>query len=176
MNPEPARESSRKATPQVDVQAVQRLLRDELSLSARLPYVFLMQFAAGMVIVVGSLWWTEEGLPLRTQVAFAAMCAVGLGWVAFCIWVLTRRRVLYARQQIVSSRLAMAFCAVFTVSSAVVGWQIDALPGGLLAAGCGGVMFAAAYALYRRAERQHQNLLRLRRSLEEPETAATLAA
>ncbi len=172
----PAPDAPAPDVPQFDIQAAQQLLRSELSMSSRLPYVLLLLLATAMVIVIGSLWLTEPSLPMRTQGAFGVLCGIGVGWMVFCVWVLTQRRVLYARQQVISARLGMAFSALFAVGSAVIGLTQGAALGGLLAAGCGLVLFACAYGLHHRAERQHQALLQLRRSLEGHDTAVSMAA
>ncbi len=159
-----------------NVQAVQQLLRDELSMASRLPYVLLLLLSTAMVVVVGSLWLTEPGLPPRTQIAFGALCAIGAGWITFCVWVLTQRRVLYARQQVISARLGMIFCALFAVGSAVVGLAQSAMLGGLLAGGCGLVLFGFAYGMHLRAVRHHNTLLQLRNSLQALDSKTRLAA
>ena len=131
--------------------------------------------ATGVVLAVGSLWLTEPDLPPRTRIAFAALCAIGSAWVIFCFWVLTRRKVLYARERIVSARIAVAASTAFVVGSLTLGLT-QQTRGGLLAAACGAVVLALALVLLRRAQQQHAALQDLRRRLSNEENTAELAA
>ena len=102
--------------PQSMIPDLERLARTELSTGARLGYVVLALVASAMTIVVSALWLTEPALPLRTSVAFAMLTGIGLGWLAFSIWVLRAKRTIPARQRVVAGRLAVAFSGMFAVS------------------------------------------------------------
>jgi hypothetical protein len=142
-----------------------RLARTELSLRARLGHVLLALVASAMTIVVVSLWLTEPVLPTRAKAAFAMLTVIGLGWIAYAVWVLSARRVMYARQRVIAGRLAVAFtgaCAAgcgLLASSAAPGAAWPALIMSLM-------LLAIALVLWRRAEAAHARLLARRKTLE----------
>ena len=94
---------------------LRRLLDAELSLRSRLGYVALLLASAAMTAVIASLWLTEPTLPTRTAVAFAVLTLIGLSWIVFSGWVLTRRRPLFGRDGLVAGRMAVTFTAAFVV-------------------------------------------------------------
>jgi hypothetical protein len=145
--------------------AVRQLADAELSVPSRLGHVALLLAALGMTVVVMSLWLTEPALPLRTHAAFAVMTAIGLSWSAFAIWVLTSRRVLFARQRILAGRMAVTFAAVFTVGALTIALAMGAAAA-LAAAGTGVVMVAVAVVVLRRAHRASARLMARRDALE----------
>ncbi len=109
--------------PQIkSLQDVRALSVSELSLKARIGYVALLLVSAGMTVVIGSLWLTEASLPFRTQVAFAAMCLIGVSWVTLAVWALRSRRPLFARDRVIAGLMAVTFTSMFLVGaiSAVV--------------------------------------------------------
>ena len=161
--------------PAMDAEAARRLVRRELATRSRLGYLTLLLLAALGVAAVLSLWLTEPGLPPATHLAFAGLCAVGLAWVVFCGWVLTRRKVLYARQRIVAARLAVAFSALFSAGSLAVA-LIRQATGGYLASAFGLGLTAFAVAQLRRARQHHEALVQLRRSLAQQREETELAA
>jgi membrane associated rhomboid family serine protease len=124
----------------------------ELSLTARLRYVALLLAALAMTIVVAALWATEPALPASTQAAFAAMIAIGGGWIAFASWVLTRRYPLFARDRVIAGRMAVAFACVFVAGALAVG-VTTGMTSAYAAAAVGVAMAAAAAALLVRAQR-----------------------
>jgi hypothetical protein len=125
----------------------------------------LLLAALGMTVVVVSLWVTEPALPLRTHVAFGVMTAIGLSWSAFAIWVLTSRRVLFARQRVVAGRMAVTFAAVFTAGALAAAVATGAAAA-LAAGGTGVVMVAVAVVILRRAHRASARLMARREALE----------
>jgi hypothetical protein len=145
--------------------AVRQLADRELSVPSRLGHLALLLVALGMTVVVVSLWLTEPALPLRTHVAFGVMTAIGLSWSAFAIWVLTSRRVLFARQRIVAGRMAVTFAAVFTIGALTTAAATGAAAA-LAAAGTGVVMVAVAIVILRRAHRVSAQLVARRDALE----------
>ena len=171
----PETEDATPMPPTLGSEATRQWVRSELSMRSRLSYVLLLLLASGGLVVVGSLWLTEPSLPLRTQIAFGGLCGICLAWVCFCGWVLTRRKVLYAKHQIVSARMAVAFCVLFILGSLAVGFS-QQNPGGYLAAAVGVGWLGLAIVLLVWAERRHAALLDLRRTLETEEEATELAA
>ena len=144
---------------------LERLTRTELSRAARLGHVLLALAASALTIVIVSLWLTEPALPLRTQIAFAAMTAIGLGWTAFSLWVLNTRRVMLARHRMVAGRLAVAFSGVFAtgcLALLVTGQSAAARPALVM----GLALLALAIFVWRRASTTHARLLDRRAELE----------
>jgi hypothetical protein len=151
--------------PRVSTEEIRRLVAAQLSLRARLGYVGLLLGALGVTSAVASLWLTEPSLPVRTHIAFGLIVVVGLSWVGYAGWVLTRRRVLLAGHRVVAARMAIAFSALFTAFSLALGFW-----GGLgsaphAAAALGGAMLVAALAIHAHARRRFARLLEQRRVL-----------
>lgn len=144
---------------------LRRLTQLELSPRARAGYVALLLASAAMTAIVGALLLTERGLPPRTQIAFATLAAIGLGWIAFASWVLTHTRILLGRQRVVASRMAVLFAAVFTAGALVVG-VTTGQPAAFAAAGLGLGMLALAGAQLVRARRRFAELSSRRAALE----------
>jgi len=145
--------------------ALRDLLERELTPGARWAHVALLLLAAGASVALASLWMTEPALPARTQAAFAVLLAINLGWCGYAQWALRYRRVLYARHRLLAARLALAFCAVYSLGAfalaafagVAAGWPAGAL---------GLVMSAAAMAMHVRADRYYAGLQRRREALE----------
>lgn len=152
--------------PKLSVAEMQRLIAGELSLPARLGHTALLLVALAMTAVIGSLWLTEPSLPVRTQAAFAVMGAIGLSWVAYAAWVLTRRRVLLAGHRIIAARMAVAFTTIFAAGSLALGLWSTAGNAAYGAAATGAVMLAAAIAMLLSARRRFAALMQRRRELE----------
>jgi hypothetical protein len=118
-----------------------------------------MLVAMAMTVVVGSLWLTEPNLPSRTVLAFAVMVTIGILWMLYAVWVLTSRRVLFARQRVIAGWMAVSFTTVFLVGAISVGVTTGmraAYPAGATAA----IMLGAAIALLIKAQRNHARLAR----------------
>jgi hypothetical protein len=142
-----------------------RLLDAELSLRSRIGHVVLLLAAAAMTVVVASLWLTEPALPTRTTAAFAVMTLIGLSWMAFSGWVLTRRRPLFGRDGLVAGRMAVTFTSAFAGGALAVGYSSGgAAP--YAAAALGLVLVAAAGALLVQARRHVARLTTRREALE----------
>jgi hypothetical protein len=145
---------------------LERLTRTELTRAARLGHVLLALAASAMTIVVVSLWLTEPALPLRTQIAFALLTVIGLGWIAYALWVLGTRRVMLARHRMVAGRLAVTFSGVFTAGCVALlasGQSSAARPALLMSLAC----LAVAIVIWRRAASQHARLIGRRAELEQ---------
>ena len=85
-----------------------KLVAREASFPVRLRYTALLLAGTAMAALVGLLWATEPGLPVRTQISFGAMVLIGLGWATFAAWVLARRRPLFALDRVVAGWMALA--------------------------------------------------------------------
>lgn len=141
---------------------LQDLVAGEVSLAGRLAHVALLLVALAVVCVVASLWLTEAALPLRTQVAFGALTAIGLAWVTYACWVLTTKRPLLAAHRIVAARMAVAFSALFVVGCLAVSVVTPDAAAARSAAAFGAGLCVIAVVQWRRAGRR-VNALRSRR-------------
>jgi hypothetical protein len=163
--PPPKASSIPPPPPALSAPALQRLAATELALPPRLGYIVLLLAALMMIGIIGSLWLTEPSLPRRTQAGFAMMLVIGASWVVFALWVLTRRRVLFARQRIVAGRMAVTFTALFTIGAVAVGFATGgAAP--YVTAATGLVMLGVALTMLRRAHRTFARLMERRQALE----------
>lgn len=149
------------AVPPPSVDALHALTRSELSRRPRFLYVGVLLGSAAMTAVTTALLLTEPSAPMRTRAAFVVLSIIGVSWVAFCSWALTHRRPLLGRDRVIAGRMAITFCAIFTVGALAMSFAAAAL--GLL-------MLIAAVLLQRRAAADVRRLLarrdRLARELE----------
>lgn len=153
--------------PTASAEAAQRRLALELSQGSRTGSLLLLLSSAFATVAVASLGLTEEGLPLRTRIAFGMLTAIGLAWSVFFGWVLTRRQLLFAYHRVVAGRLAVAAGSLFTGGALLLAVLAPELrPSAYFAAAFGGGLVAAAILLLRAARRRHNDLLALRGSLE----------
>jgi hypothetical protein len=95
-------------------------LSGRLSLRRRVATVVALLGGLAMAFVVSLLWATEPGLPPGTQLAFGAIVVVGLAWVVYGVWVLSRRMPLFALDRVVAGWLALAASGLLAVPVAVV--------------------------------------------------------
>lgn len=155
-------------TPPLDpsvVASLERLARTELSFRTRLGHVLLALAASAMTIVIVSLWLTEPALPRRTTTAFGLLTVIGLGWVAYSVWVLSARRVMLARQRVVAGRLAAAFATAFATGCVLLALTTKE-PAAWPAAAMSLVLLTVALVLWRRARAAWVTLLARRDALE----------
>lgn len=98
------------------------LARLDAPLSLRRRVGYLAVGFAGLTgsALIGLLWATEPGLPTRTNVAFAVLVAIGLCWVAFGGWAVTRRTPLFARDRVVAGWLGVGAWLVFSVGALII--------------------------------------------------------
>ena len=144
---------------------LRRLLDRELSLRSRLSYVGLLLASAAMTTVITSLWLTEPALPTRTAVAFAVMTLIGLSWMVFSGWVLTRRRPLFGRDGLIAGRMAVIFTSVLVAGTLAVGYSSGGVaPYAAFAMGL--VLLALAMVALARARRNVALLTKRREALE----------
>jgi hypothetical protein len=144
---------------------VQKLAEGELSVKARIGYVALLLVSATMTVSLLSLWFTEPFLPLRAQLAFGTMTAIGVAWAALAIWALTTRRILLARDRVVAGWMSVAFTALFLAGS-IAAMLIAGSAAVLGSTATGAVMFAVALRVLSGARRRFAELEGLRTELE----------
>lgn len=142
-----------------------RIAEAELSLRSRIAHGMLLAAALAMTVIVSALWLTEPDLPLRTRSALAVLAVIGAAWTGYAAWVLTERRVLFARQRVVAGWLALLFTSVFTTGALAVGITANS-PAGFAAGVLGLGMVAVSALLLARARRRLAVLLDRRRALE----------
>jgi len=111
-----------KPTVHVGAEVQQRIAR-ELNLPSRLAHTALLLVSLAGAASIASLLATEPELPARTAAAFRGFVALCLTWSAYAIWVLRRRRVLYATQLVVAARMGVTFSAAFVLASLWLGWS-----------------------------------------------------
>lgn len=137
-----------------------------LSRRDRLRYLAVLVASLAVTAVVATLWATEPDLPVRTHVAFAAIVAIGTGWVVVTSYILTRRRPLFALDRVLAATVAVVAAATVGTGTAVLsavrgGWPA-ALVTGLVAL----ALTATALVLLRRARARRRHLLARRAELE----------
>lgn len=142
-----------------------RIAEVELSLRSRIAHGALLAIALAATVVVVALWLTEPGLPPRTRTAFAVLAAIGLSWAGYAAWVLTQRRVLFARQRVIGGWLALVFTAIFTAGAFATAIATQ-VPAGFVAGGLGLGLVMVSALLLMRARRRLAALGRRRRELE----------
>lgn len=162
--PTPTLESG---SPRPSVAEMRRRLGEELSPVRRGLYALLLLADVLVAVVVASLWLTEPDLPLRTHVAFAAMLVVAVGWAVFFSHTLTRRKVLFARQRLTASWLALLACSAFTLGAlALAVIYPEMRSAALTATALGGTLVVAAGLLLIRARQRWAELWQRREQLE----------
>lgn len=110
-----------------------------------------------MSAVLAGLLVGEAALPLRTQAAFLVLLAMGLAWASHGFRALRHRETPLVNQQLVAARMAVAFCAVFTLGALGMGlW--GGRPALLWAAGVGALQAGVAVWMLTRANRRRQQL------------------
>ena len=137
----------------------------EVSFRSRIGHLALLLGATGGSVVLGSLLATEDGLPLRTTMAFGLLLVINLSWVAFAAWVLTARRAMLFNHRVVAGRIAVAAAIAFTAGAAVLAATMRSAAS-YAATGSGLVLLAIAIALLMRAKRDFRALQLRRAELE----------
>lgn len=143
---------------------VRQMAGGELSLKARLGYVMLLLASSAMTTVIASLWLTEPGLPLRTQLAFGVMSLMGSAWVVLAAWALAARRPLFARDRVIAGHFAVAFTSVF-VAGAIVAVALAGNTAAYAVLFTGVVMLVAAVRVLIGARRRFADLSARRAAL-----------
>jgi hypothetical protein len=159
-------DSARSLAAEASASEVRRRLTSELSLPSRLGYTALLLAGLSAATLAGALAITEEGLPARTRLAFGIMVLIGLAWAAFALWVLARRHVLFAQHRVIAARMAVAFTALFTGGSLLVGLDSGSTAAALLAGAVGAAMLLTALVVHSRASKRVKALERRRDELE----------
>lgn len=76
-------------------------LAESLSLRARIRYLIQLFGSGTVAALTAFLWWTENGLPVRTQIGFAAVVVIGLAWVVVAGRALVTRGRLFAVDKVI---------------------------------------------------------------------------
>lgn len=142
-----------------------RIAAAELSPRSRIAHGALLAAALTMTMIITALWLTEPDLPLRTRTAFAVLTAIGAIWSGYAVWVLTQRRVLFARQRVIAGWLATIFTSIFAAGAFAIGIVANS-PAGLAAGGLGLALVVVSVLLLQRARRRLTALIDRRRELE----------
>ncbi len=141
------------------------LTQRTLSSPARYFHVGVLVLALIMSSLLGALLITETGLPGRTQLAFSALLALGLGWAVYAGRALIRRDTLLVHQQMVAGWMAVGGTGAFFICSAVAVWvSSNALAMAALTAAA--TLLGAAVFLLVRSTHRLGELKALRRTLE----------
>lgn len=149
-----------------DAAAVLRLMHSELSTAARIGYTLLLLIGITGAGLLGSLWLTEPGtLPVQTQWAFGLIIAINISWAVLSAWVLSQRKVLYARHRVIAGWMAVVFCTGFLVIGAAIACQRANVKALILIGIVGIAELIVAVALLRRARRRRSELLARRDEL-----------
>lgn len=143
------------------------LTQRTLSSPARYFHVAVLMLALIMCSLLGALLITETGLPGRTQLAFSALLALGMGWAVYAGWALTQRNTLLVHQQVVAGWLAVGGTGAFFICSAVAVWvSTNALATAAL--GSAATLLGGAVWLLARSTHRLGQLKALRITLERP--------
>ena len=103
--------------------------------------LLVQAFGGGTVAaMVGALWVTEDALPMQTQVGFAAVVVVGIGWVVVAVRALWKQGRLFAIDRVVAGWLGLGFAVVLAVGLVLMGLSTVA---GIVVAGAGVVLVRA---------------------------------
>ncbi|MFI5534071.1 transmembrane transport protein [Kitasatospora sp. NPDC051853] len=149
-------------------EGLERALAAEVSLRSRMRQVVTGLAGGCGAALIAVLWATEpHPLPVRTQAAFAGLIAIGLAWAVLAGWVLSRRRPLYARDQVLGARLALVAATVTGAAGTAVAAVRGTAAGALAVALAGAALAAVAGLLLARARARRRELLRLRDALRE---------
>ncbi|SEM53561.1 hypothetical protein [Nonomuraea pusilla] len=154
--------------PRLSAQDLIERLAPALSRRTRIGAVAtLLAGVAGAVFMV-TLWWSEPGpLPDRTQVAFAVLTVFCVAWAGYGGWLLTRRVVLFATDQVIAAWIGLA--ASLATTAVVTMTAVQRGTGVGLPLAVGGLFVAVALALAVRAHARQAALLRRLRELTDRE-------
>lgn len=141
-------------------------LDTELSGRDRIRYVLVLLASLAVTSVVGTLWATEPGLPLRTHLAFGGLVTLGVAWMAVTGYVLSRRRPLYAADRVLATGMAVVATVVVGVASTIVAVLRAGAITGVTVGAVTATLAGAAIVLHRRARTWRRALLDRRRELE----------
>lgn len=138
-------------------------LSAKLSLRTRVRYLVVLLAAATVTVLTALLWWTEPDLPLRTELAFGAIVAVGAGWSAYAAVALRRCGRLFALDRLVAGWLTLLFALLATAGCGLLVLPRGGDPAVLVIAGV--VLLPVAGLILARAYADRRRLLRLRSDL-----------
>lgn len=147
------------------IDTARRIAAAELSPRSRVAHGVLLAVALAMTMIVAALWLTEPVLPLRARIALAVLTAIGATWTGYATWVLTRRRILFARQRVLAGWLALVFTTIFTAGAFTTGIASGA-PAGFAAGILGLGLVTVSAVLLAQARRRLSTLQDRKRALE----------
>lgn len=137
-----------------------------LSFARRVGYAMAGLGGSAGAAMLATVWATEPApLPTRTQLAFAALIAVGVAWGSFAAWALTRRP-LFAIDRLVGATLATVVSALTTVGVVAVALARASTVGVMVGLGIGLALTAIAAVMLARARTYRALLLARKRELE----------
>ena len=130
-----------------------------LTLRRRMGHVLAGLGGLAGALLIGTLWVTEPGeLPVRTQIAFAALILMGMAWAVLAAVALTRGP-LFAIDRVVAAWLAVTFSALSTVGIVAIALTRDSVTGVVAASSLGLTLLVAAGATLVRARSYRAALL-----------------
>lgn len=144
---------------------VRAVLDRELSWSDRLRYLAVGLASLVVTAVSGLLWATEPSLPLRTHLAFAGIVLLGVAWMAIVVYVLTRRRPLYAADRVLATGMAVVATSAVGIATTVLAGIRGGVLGGLTAGALATAFVVTSAVLHFAARRRRSALLARRREL-----------
>jgi hypothetical protein len=131
-------------------------------------YVLIATAGLAGFVVAGSLALTEPAsTPTAVRGLLGMFALFGLGWAAFAVWALARRRGGFASERLVASRIAMGFTLVALLGLGLAATTLGkgAESGPMLAAALGFLVLAAVGSTHARIEEAElairEQLLRL---------------
>ncbi len=146
---------------------IQERLHGELTRRSRAGFTLLLLIDLAVGAVIASLLMSEEGLPLRTQIAFATMLVIAFVWAVFFVRTLSRRTLFLAGHRLAAARLSVAFTSLFTLAALVLATVDESVRAPSLSAfGFGSVMLVVAITLLVRARKRVGGLIARKRQLE----------
>lgn len=103
------------------IAAARELVAAELAPPSRIAHCALLGVASAMTITILSVLLTEPALPARTTAAFVGLTMIGLAWIAYALWALARRHVLYGAQRVVAGWIALGAATAFSLGGFAIG-------------------------------------------------------
>jgi hypothetical protein len=110
-------------------------LQEALSLRRRVRSLMQLTGSAFVVTLVTMLWLTEDGLPARTRIGFAALIIAGLGTMTGAARSLRRGGRLFARDRVIAGWISAGFAILLAVGLALAGRGLLGVPVALAAIG-----------------------------------------
>lgn len=163
--------------PRPSIAEMREMLEMELTGRSRVGFTLLLLFDLAVGAVIASLLVTEEGLPLRTVIAFSTMLVISLVWAVFFLRTLSRRKLFLAGHRLAAARLSVAFTSLFTIGAVVLAIVDEGVrSSAFAAAGFGILMLSVAIGLLVRARRRVNALTSRRDHLQQQVSGGRLSS